>query len=51
LKAEDFKEDVRNILQSKIRFDGHVELVIDSVPEQRQKLILEWMGECKAGNI
>jgi len=51
LKAEDFKEDVRNILQSEIRFDGHVELVIDSVPEQRQKSILEWIKECKAGNI
>lgn len=51
MKAEEFKEQVINILKSEIKFDGHVELVIDSVPEQRQKLILEWIEECKKGNI
>jgi len=49
LKAEEFKTKVNEILEADIKFDGHVEIVVDSISEQRQRLILDWLNDCKNG--
>ncbi len=51
MNAEEFKVEVQKILGSQIRFDGHVESVIESVLEQRQNSILEWIRECSKENV
>ena len=51
MEIDEFKESVNGILESDIKFDGHVNLVIKNVDEQRQKLILEWITSCKEGTI
>ncbi len=49
MKAEEFKAKVREILCADITFDGHVDLVIDNILENRQNLILGWIIQCKEG--
>ena len=49
MKAEEFKTKVNEILEADIKFDGHVEIVVDSISEQRQRLILDWLNDCKNG--
>jgi len=49
LKVEDFKTEVKNILESDIKFDGHVNLIINNISEEKQKSILLWMKNCKLG--
>ena len=49
LKAEEFKEKVRKILDANINFDGHVNVVINNITEDKQKIILNWVMECYSG--
>jgi len=49
LKPEEFKEKIKTILDSDIKFDGHVNLVINNITEEKQILILKWIQECKQG--
>jgi len=49
LKVEEFKEKVKTILASTVKFDGHVNKVVNSIDEDRQKRILEWVDRCKNG--
>lgn len=49
MDAEQFKENVKEILGSGIKFDGHVNIVINNIAEERQNLILEWIQNCKEG--
>jgi len=49
LKVKEFKNDVKKIVGAEIRFDGHVNLVINNIPEEKQKSILMWINECKLG--
>ena len=51
MKVEDFKKEVTNILETEIKFDGHVDKIVDNVPEERQKSILEWIRNCQRGII
>ncbi len=51
MKIDEFKESVKSILESDIKFDGHVDLVINSLQDHRQKSILDWIKECKLSNI
>ena len=50
LNAEEFKSTVQEILGSEIRFDGHVDSVIEHVQEQRRNAILEWIRACRKGD-
>lgn len=49
MDVDKFKETVKNILGSEIKFDGHVNIVINNIAEERQNLILEWIRNCKKG--
>lgn len=49
MKAKEFKEKVKEILNAGINFDGHVEMVVDNITEKKQKIILNWMKECHSG--
>lgn len=49
MKAEEFRKEIRKILESDIKFDGYVDLVIDNTDEDRQRLIIDWVKQCKAG--
>ncbi len=51
MRADEFKERVRGILNADISFDGHVAKVIENLPEDRQLQILGWVKECTAGTI
>lgn len=51
MKAYEFKETVIKILGTEIKFDGHVEWVIDNISEDKQKTILEWITKCKEGTL
>lgn len=50
MKAEEFKYKVKEILSSDINFDGHVDLVISNITEDKQEIILNWIRDCKEGN-
>ncbi len=49
MKADEFKAKVREILKSDINFDGHVNLIVNSLNEDKQQSILDWVKECAAG--
>lgn len=51
MKAEKFKIEVNKILESEIKFDGHVDLVVNTIKEERQTAILGWIKECRSGRI
>ena len=49
MKVEEFKEIVKEILGTEIKFEGHVTLVINNISEEKQKIILKWIKECNEG--
>jgi len=49
LKAEEFKANAIEMLEHNVKFDGHVNLVINSISEEKQTLILKWVEDCKQG--
>ena len=49
MKADEFKENVKQILNANIKFDGHVDIVINNLPEPKQNAILEWVKACSLG--
>lgn len=49
MKVKEFKEKVKEILNAEINFDGHVRIVIENTTENKQKLILKWIKECRSG--
>ena len=49
MKVEEFKKEVKEIVQSNIKFDGHISLVINNITGDKQKIILEWIKNCKLG--
>lgn len=51
MKAEEFKIHVERILEAGIRFDGHVNKIINNIDQHKQQLLLDWVGECKKGLI
>lgn len=50
MRVDEFKEKVKALLGNNLKFDGHVEKVIDSINEQKQNQILDWANDCKVGN-
>lgn len=51
MQAEDFKIKVKEILGAEINFGGHVNQIINNIPEERQKSILRWVNDCQEGII
>jgi hypothetical protein len=49
LQAEQFKQKVEEILGNEIRFDGHVEQVVENISEDKQRSILDWIKDCQEG--
>ena len=49
MKAKEFKEKVKKIVNVEISFDGHVDLVINNITEPKQMRILDWVKECSLG--
>lgn len=48
MKVEEFKLEVKE-KRGDIKFDGHVTKVISNITGEKQKLVLKWIDECKAG--
>lgn len=46
MKAEEFKQEVLEILETEIEFDKHVDLVINHTTAERQNSIIEWVKRC-----
>ena len=51
MKAEEFKEKVKEVLEAEIKFDGHVNQIVGVVTDERQESILNWIKDCKKGMI
>ena len=49
MKAEDFKIEVEKIIGNKIKYDGHVNLIINRIDEEKQKQLLAWIKQCFEG--
>lgn len=49
MKADEFKEKVKSLLGNDIKFDGHVNLVINNIDESKTISILKWIRGCKEG--
>ena len=49
MKADEFKKKVGEMLGSDIKFDGHINQVVNNIIENRQKNILDWIKGCKSG--
>ena len=47
LKVDEFKQIVKNILESEVKFDGHVNLVVNNLSEDKQNILLDWVKACK----
>ena len=46
MKAEEFRQKVCEILGIEIKFDDHVDLVINHTTIERQNSIIEWIKRC-----
>lgn len=46
---EQARSTIQEILDGKIRFEGHFDTVFDNLKENRQQQLLEWIKECKNG--
>jgi len=51
LQVEEFKKEVIIILGSEIKFDGHIEKVIENVDIERKQSILQWVKDYKQGTV
>ena len=49
MQTEEFKDKVKEILEAEIKFDGHVNQILNNVAGERQESILEWVKDCKKG--
>ena len=47
---DEARKAISEILGSQISFEGHFDMVFDSLKENRQNQIIEWVRECKEGN-
>ena len=49
MKVDEFKKEVEKILGNEIKYDGHIDLAISNIDEDRQKRILKWIENCLEG--
>jgi len=49
LLHDEARKEIEELLGSKINFEGHFNMVFDNLKENRQKQLIEWIKECKAG--
>ena len=49
MKASEFKEKINLIFERSLKFDGHIEKVIENIDEDRQIQIILWVENCKKG--
>ena len=47
--AIDATKAVEKILGNKIKYDGHIDLAVSNIDEDRQKRILKWIEDCLEG--
>ncbi|MBT5022424.1 hypothetical protein HOK51_02535 [Candidatus Woesearchaeota archaeon] len=49
MQVNEFKLKVKEILETEIKFDGYVNLVVKNLSERKQQIILDWIKRCKQG--
>ena len=49
MNVEEFKREVVGILGLEIRFDGRVDAVLKTIPEERVVSIIDWVRKCQKG--
>lgn len=43
------RKKIEEILESKVSFEGHFNMVFDSLKDTRQLTLVQWLKECKEG--
>lgn len=46
---EEARRIIKTILGDNINFEGHFDLVFDSLKDNKQRQLVEWVKECKEG--
>jgi len=49
LLHEEARAQIEEILEMKISFEGHFNIVFDNLKQTRQEQLIEWVKECKQG--
>lgn len=49
MPVEEFKMEVERIIESPLKFDGHVNQIVRNIDEEKRQQLLQWIRECKAG--
>lgn len=49
MSSDEARKLIEDILGGKISFEGHFDIVFNSLKETRQKALIEWVRECKEG--
>ena len=49
MNSKEFKIEVVRILESNVKFEGHVNIVVNNLTEEKQNAILIWVNRCKLG--
>ncbi len=45
------RKRIEEVLGGKIRFEGHFSRVFDDLKESRQKQLIQWVKDCRLGNV
>jgi mRNA-degrading endonuclease RelE of RelBE toxin-antitoxin system len=48
LKAEQARKTIEQLLETKVRFEGHFNKCFDNLKKTQQEQLLEWLRNCKA---
>lgn len=46
---EEARRTIKTILGDNINFEGHFDLVFDSLKDNKQRQLIQWVKECKEG--
>ena len=49
MKVDEFKKEVEEILEVELKFDGHINSIINNLSEDKQNTIFDWVRNCKTG--
>lgn len=51
LLHDEARKRIEEILGEKIKFEGHFNMVFDNLKENRQEQLINWVKECKDGDV
>lgn len=51
MQLDEAKTEIRNVLNSDVKFEGHFDKCFDNLKETQQQELLKWIKECKEHKI